>query len=147
MRILLEEKLAFEIQFFRWFTSWYERKQHGKMDMKEKKMNHFHLSRNLGESTANDVSPYMDWTCPRILFFTTSDLAHNGISLFVSLFFTSHTGTSMTCWRPTTGRLLPSNYSRISFPQVLPGLPLGLLTSDSRAFFHRCASHLPELPY
>jgi hypothetical protein len=24
---------------------------------------------NLGESTANDVSPYMDWTCPRIYFF------------------------------------------------------------------------------
>jgi hypothetical protein len=43
---------------------------------------------------------------------TTSDLVHNIIFLFLSLLsFTSF----MTCWRPTTGRLLPSDSRLFSF--------------------------------
>jgi hypothetical protein len=50
----------------------------------------------------------------------TSDLAYNGIFLFSSLLsFTS----PMTCWRPTTGQLFPSD-SRHFFSPVLPGRPL-----------------------
>jgi hypothetical protein len=63
---------------------------------------------------------------------TTSDLAQNRIFLFLFLFFST---SRMTCWRPATGQLFPSNSS-----PALPGLPflpafLGLqfLPSDTGA--------------
>jgi hypothetical protein len=68
-----------------------------------------------GESTANDVSTYMNPTCPRILYVdgfgppTQRNLPFLSLLSFTSL---------MTCWRCTTGRLLPL---------------------DSRLFFHRCS--------
>jgi hypothetical protein len=73
------------------------------------------LEQKLGGSTAKDVSTYMNQTCPRILYIddfgprAQRNLPFSSLPSFTSL---------MTCWRPTTGRLL---------------------SSDSRLFFHRCS--------
>jgi hypothetical protein len=61
----------------------------------------------LGQSTRNDVNTYyMNWTCPRILYFTDfgpRTERNLSFSTTVPFFLTPH----MTCWRRTTGRLFP----------------------------------------
>jgi hypothetical protein len=72
---------------------------------------------NLGQSTANDVSSYMNWTCPGILYFYDfGPRAERNFPFLILFFSTFH----MTCWRRTTGRLFSSN-SCAFFSPVLPG--------------------------
>ncbi len=74
----------------------------------------------LGESTANDVSTYMDLPCPRTLYFLDFGPLAKRNSFFFSLFFSA---THSTGWRPSAGRLFSLD-SRQFLPKMLLGRPL-----------------------
>ena len=75
----------------------------------------------LGESTANDVSTYMDQTCPRILYFDDFEpRTQRNLPFFVpSLFHISHDLLASYDWpAPSIG------FPHFFFSQLLSGHPL-----------------------
>jgi hypothetical protein len=100
----------------------------------------------LGESTANDVSTYMNQTCPRILYFDDfGQRTQRNLPFFVpSLFHISHDLLASYDW-PAPSIAFPPFFS-----QVLPGHPLEHLSiggSIGAPFFQRVPFAVGWSPY
>jgi hypothetical protein len=105
-----------------------------------------HFEVKPGESTANDVSTYMNQTCPRILYFDDfGPRTQRTLPFFVpSLFHISHDLLASYDWPAPSIRFPPF------FSQVLPGHPLEHLSiggSIAAPFFQRVPFAVGWSPY
>jgi hypothetical protein len=81
---------------------------------------HLHLAPILGQSTGNDVSTYMNWTWPRILYFTGfGPRTERNLSFSTTLFFhTPHDLLASYDWPALSMRFQPLFFTGAPWPSV-----------------------------